>query len=253
MGYYMLAPYFRRKDILSLLQKNEVMTVSDLSKALNVSLSTARRDVNLMLVEGSVERLRGGAFRISRASPVIPPEMQPTAPQADHSDTDAKTRLAQKAARRGRDNEIIFVDSGSTLRRIPQFITAQNVTLVVRSLAVLETVPQNGSISVILLGGEYLPDLRAVNGPITDTQISNMYFNRVFLGANAYSLDENSAYVYDIREAYVKQLVKKRSEKVYFLAETSKCSQVDFYRAFSLDGCVLINEYTSEDEIADPV
>ena len=82
MGYYMLAPYFRRKDILSLLQKNEVMTVSDLSKALNVSLSTARRDVNLMLVEGSVERLRGGAFRISRASPVIPPEMQPT----HHSD-----------------------------------------------------------------------------------------------------------------------------------------------------------------------
>ena len=59
--------------------------------------------------------------------------------------------------------------------------------------------------------------------------------------------------VYDIREAYVKQLVKKRSEKVYFLAETSKCSQVDFYRAFSLDGCVLINEYTSEEEIADPV
>ena len=247
----MLAPYFRRKDILLLLRQNEVMTVFDLARALKVSISTARRDINLLLAEGSIERLKGGAYRARQNMPIVDPEVEPEAPRADHQDTDAKTLIARNAASLVRDNEVIFVDSGSTLLKIPQFITASNVTLVVRSLGVLEMVPANSSISVLLLGGEYLPDLRAVNGPITDTQLSNMNFHRVFLGANAYSLKDNCAYVYDIREAYVKQLVKTRSKKVYFLAETSKCSRIDFYRAFSLDGCVLINELTRLEDLVD--
>ncbi len=243
----MLVPYFRRKSILSLLEQNEVMSVVDIAEALDISASTARRDINFLLAEGSIEKKRGGAFCIK--SEVKSVNIHPVAPTPDHAESGPKTTIAQKAAKLVSDGDIIFVDSGTTAGKMVQFITAKKVTVVTTSLGLIQRYLPTEGISCILLGGEYFFDLDSVNGPLTEAQISSMYFDKAFLGANAYSLEEACTYVYDIREAHIKQLVKSHSAKSFLLAENAKQSKIVFFKAFDLHNCTIINEDTSEADL----
>ncbi len=243
----MLVPYFRRKSILSLLEENEVMSVADIAEALEISASTARRDINFLLAEGSVEKKRGGAFCIKQQPQTT--NLHPIAPVVDHAESSAKTMIAQKAAKLVSDGDIIFVDSGTTAGKMVQFITAKKVTVVTTSLSLVQRYLPTEGISCILLGGEFFFDLYSVNGPLTEAQISSMHFDKAFLGANAYSLDEMCTYVYDIREAHIKQLVKTHSAKSFLLAENAKQSKIVFFKAFDLHDCTIINEDTDENEL----
>lgn len=236
----MIVPYMRRKKILALLAEREVMSVSDISQLLGISISTARRDMNCLLSDDLVEKKRGGAFCI-KAKP-NQSNINSIAPPVDHTESGPKTLIAQKAAKLVNDGDIIFVDSGTTAGKMVQFITAKKVTVVTTSInLVTKYLPEEG-ISCFLLGGEYFHELESVNGPLTEAQISSMHFDKAFLGANAYSLEEGCTYVYDIREANIKQLVKSHSAVTYLLAETYKQSKIVFFKAFDLKDCIIINE-----------
>ncbi len=239
--------YFRRKNIIALLEDNEVMSVADIAQALDISISTARRDVNILLTDGTLEKMRGGGFRVKADQKNL--NIHPTAPTADHSENAQKTLIAQKAARTVKDGDIIFVDSGTTASMMVQFITAKKVTIVTTSIGLLQKYLPESGISCILLGGEYYFELDAVNGPIAEALISSMHFDKAYLGANAYSLENMCTYVYDIRESHIKQLVKNRSAKSYLLAETSKQSKVSFFKSFDLNDCVIINELTDDNDL----
>ncbi len=220
------------------------MTVTDIAEALDISVSTARRDINILLDDGAIEKIRGGAYCI-KAEPKQE-VLHPVAPLADHAESAQKTLIAQKAALTVNDGDIIFVDSGTTAGKMVQFITAKKVTVVTTSLDLIKKYLPEEGISCILLGGEYYHDLAAVNGPLTEKQISSMHFDKAYLGANAYSLEEGCTYVYDMREAHIKQLVKDRATKAYLLAETSKQSKISFFRSFELKNCILISELKEE-------
>lgn len=239
--------YFRRKNILALLEDNEVMTVADIAQALNISISTARRDVNILLADGTIEKMRGGGYSVKAEHKNL--NLHPIAPTADHSENDQKTMIAQKAARTVRDGDIIFVDSGTTAGMMVQFITAKKVTIVTTSIGLLQKYLPEEGISCILLGGEYYHELQSVNGPIAEALISSMHFDKAYLGANAYSLENMCTYVYDIREAHIKQLVKNRAAKSYLLVETSKQSKVSFFKSFDLNDCTIINEHTEDKDL----
>ncbi len=243
----MLAPYFRRKSILTLLEQHEVMSVVHIAEALGVSVSTARRDINLMLEDGTIEKKRGGAFCIKAEPQNI--SRHPIALYEDHSESGPKTMIAQKAAKLVSDGDIIFIDSGTTTGKMVQFITAKNVTVVTTNLSMVQNYLPIEGITFILLGGEYVYDFNSVNGPLAETQISSMHFNKAFLGANAYSLEEQCTYVYDIREASIKQLVKNHSARCYLLAEHAKESRIVFFKSFDLFNCTIINEDTDESKL----
>lgn len=59
-----ILPANRREQILSLVQTQGSVTVSDIAESLAVSPITIRRDISLLAKEGLVEQVRGGARRI---------------------------------------------------------------------------------------------------------------------------------------------------------------------------------------------
>lgn len=239
----MLGSYLRKKNIIDLLRESEVLSVSDLAEKLDISISTARRDINILLEDGTVEKKRGGAYSLK-----VDPQKNTLSdfPETDHSESVTKTLIAQKAAKTVNDGDIIFVDCGTTTGLMVRYINAKNVTVVTPSITLPQKyIPKEG-VTCIVLGGEYYPELFAMNGPITESQLSVMHFNKAYLGTNAYSIEKKKTYVFDVRQAYIKKLAKKQSEKTYLLAETAKKSKISFYESFDLSNCTIIDELTEE-------
>ena len=56
-------------------------------------------------------------------------------------------------------------------------------------------------------------DLESVLGALTEKMISDMYFDKAFIGANGY-IPDGGIYTYDDREARKKVIVKDHSKVV---------------------------------------
>ncbi len=71
--------------------------------------------------------------------------------------------------------------------------------------------------------------------------ISDMYFDKAFIGANGY-IPDGGIYTYDDREARKKAIVKEHSKKTYALMDTSKKNKYAFSKVFDLSEVELITE-----------
>ena len=75
-----MIPYERRQILLTELEKQDMVTLSDFARALHgVSESTIRRDLKILEGEGQIVLLRGGAAKIKTGSYDTPPNWYMTA------------------------------------------------------------------------------------------------------------------------------------------------------------------------------
>ena len=151
-----------------------------------------------------------------------------------------KEIIARKAADLVQDGDCIYVDSGTTTISMLRYSKGKNVTVVSSSTQIIEYLPIKG-VKCILLGGEVRADLASVFGALTEKMLTNMYFDKSFIGANGYVEDEG-IYTYDPRESRKKEIVKENSQQVYVLMDTSKKNKRAFTKVFDFNKCVLITE-----------
>ena len=97
----------RRRSILQTLQREGKVYASELSRLLQVSEDTIRRDLRELDAAGQLQRVHGGALPRSPA-PASFLERQRQKPGA-------KSAIAQAAVRLIRQDQIIILDGGFTL------------------------------------------------------------------------------------------------------------------------------------------
>ena len=207
-----MVPELRKEEILKSIKKRDISYIKDLAAELNISLSTVRRDVAALEQEGSVIVMRGGAVKI----------------------------IARKAAALVEDGDCVYVDSGTTTVGMLKYLQGKRITIVSSSTELLDNLPIKNA-KCILLGGEVRDDLESVLGALTEKMISDMYFDKAFIGANGY-IPDGGIYTYDDREARKKVIVKDHSKVVYVLMDTSKKNKYAFSKVFDLGEAILITE-----------
>lgn len=229
-----MVPDLRREELLGYLEGKDVVYMKELVGALDISLSTIRRDLAALEQEGEVVIMRGGAVRMKQGDfdePVVRKKLV---------NRDAKEIIAQKAAALVLDGDCIYVDSGTTTITMLKYLKGKNITVVSSSTQLMEYMPIKDT-KCILLGGEVRDDLESVFGTLTEKMLSSMYFDKAFIGANGY-VEEEGIYTYDPREARKKEIVKENSQKVYVLMDTSKKNKRAFTKVFDFSKCELITE-----------
>lgn len=229
-----MVPELRKESILKSIKNKEISYMKDLASELGISLSTVRRDVALLEQEGAVTVMRGGAVKYKVEdfdAPVIKKKLI-------HSDE--KERIARRAAAFVEDGDSIYVDSGTTTVGMFKYLQGKRITVVSSSTELLENLPIKNA-KCILLGGEVREDLQSVMGAQTEKMISDMYFDKAFIGANGY-IPDGGVYTYDDREARKKQIVKEHAKVTYILMDTSKKNKYAFSKAFELNEGILITE-----------
>lgn len=222
----------RQVSILKLLTEKKSITIQELIDTLNVSEATIRRDLTALEKNGKLKRVHGGAIlNDSKEEDII-------SKKGVHSKE--KEKIAKKASEFVKDGDIIYLDAGSTTEAMIKYLEGkENIIVVTNGITHLEELNRYG-IETHLLGGEAKFITGATIGIGAVHSLRTYNIDIAFIGANAVSKDGYSTP--DTKEAIIKSEAVKRSEKVYFLCDSSKFGKKSFINFATLEDGELITE-----------
>lgn len=228
-----MIPYQRRMEMLQLLEQQEIVSLSDFCEHIsNVSESTIRRDLKTLEAEGEIILLRGGGACLKQGSYEVPVQSKSV------KNVNEKEKIAKYAASLVHDGESIYIDSGSTLLRMAKYLKGKDITLVTTNALFFSEI-QGMNMKCFIIGGEINFSTASIVGTKTNSMLSEMYFDKAFLGANGFS-DKAGISTPDIREAEKKQIVCRHSNKTYVLADSSKSGRNTLCKVFDLGEVTII-------------
>jgi DeoR family transcriptional regulator of aga operon len=173
----------RRRDILRQLYLSGYVGARQLAGALDVDVSTIRRDLDALAGEGHLERTHGGA-RTRPGAVDLPYAIK----QQEHRP--AKRAIAAAAAALVRDGDSLIIDSGSTTYELAvELRTRANLTIVTNDLLVAHTVVDYPSVRLLVTGGELLPATFTLFGDRAIAFVADLRVDWTFLGADAIDVE----------------------------------------------------------------
>ena len=214
----------REQRILDLLHQATVLTVPQLARELAVSDATIRRDLQNLHERKLLQRVRGGATTQSLT------RVEPLFQDKEGQNSEAKARIAAKALERIADNDVIYLDGGSTLLMLARLLEArQNLTIVTNSLMAAATL-MTMKHRLILVGGEFRGLSRTVVGPLTASVIQELHVDKAFMGTIGFTVEDGMTTT-DPAEAFTKGQVMRRANQIILLADSSKLGVPSFARS----------------------
>lgn len=172
-------PHLRRQKILLILERDGKVMASQLSQHFAVSVDTIRRDLAELDGAGLVQRVHGGAL----------PRPKDTGKDyfTQISETDeVKTRLAQLAASRVENGQIVMFDSGTTTLQIARSLPCDiSITAVTASPMTAIALSEFKGIKVILAGGQLHPATLSASGHETLRLLEGIRADLLFTGVCA--------------------------------------------------------------------
>lgn len=229
----------RKRIILDKLNATGEVDIKQLAVELKSSEITIRRDLNQMADDGLLYRTHGGAMKVN------PHEIPHQFVNKAAKNVEAKDKICRAVANEIVDGDIIFMDCGSTVYRLGQFIKNKKIKVITNSLPVVYEL-QNSQVSINIIGGEFNAERQAVHGKIADEHIARYKATKAFLGVDGISrngLFANSELEADITEAFA-----KHSAKTYLLCDESKIGKETYLRFGELGMVdIIITNSTSEE------
>lgn len=224
----------RHQLILDQAASGEPVTIEALIDVTGASPSTVRRDIKALEDIGRIVSLRGGAIRLEDSASEVPIATKSLI------NRDQKTAIAEAAAALVSDGDTIYVDSGTTATELMRALRGARVHVITSNTHAL-SLPLTPSISITALGGDVLPEIGSVAGPITDRELADLYFDKAFIGVTGIDADAGVT-TFDIREANKKRIVHAHTRHTYVLADSSKFDQVSLCHSFPLADCTVITD-----------
>lgn len=211
----------RRDEILKILDNKDYVTVEEFSKVLGVSSVTIRTDLTSLEESGLLIRTHGGAMKSSMKG-----EARLISNTMIENEAE-KRAVAEKAASLIKPGNTIIIDSGSTTIHLIEHLKGKNITVITNNLLALEKLKKEDDINIIALGGSLRRESMGTVGALAEMAIRSMNVDIYFMGAAAY--DRSSISSSDMSESTLKKYMIESSDKVVFLADSSKFGK----RAFS--------------------
>ena len=180
----------RQDEILSYIQRNNYIKISELAKAFGVSTATIRRDISTLEESGEDIRCKGGICIADTGNGL---------PKFDNeryfsSHTQEKEAIARKTAEFIEDGDTIFINGSSTAFRIIPHIKGKSVTIITNNGRSLFA-DRNYGTDLIIIGGEVIGNAMAGNmkmsmtGALAVEMISRISTTKCILGVSGISAE----------------------------------------------------------------
>ena len=173
----------RQQRILQLLQENHEMSVEDLSKELEVSEITIRRDLQQFEDQGVIERFYGGARYLAGKI------KQENVDQIQYNSM--KKNIARRAAGLVRDHNMVFINS----------ILTNNGRSIFKK--------PSTKASIVISGGEIFEQKKSLVGDFAINSFSKARADICFLGVGGIS--KNGISTYALPETAVNRVILERT------------------------------------------
>ena len=224
-------------QIVNHLKIHKSIGVAEAIRITDSSESTVRRVFRRLEQTGDYLRYYGGIRLASESHAGNDYYYENT----ENRHVEAKLKIAALALSLVRDEDEIYLDSGTTLARFAAALAEaldkkdlRGVRIFTNSLVNLNLLKHH---DVTLIGGKFRDLRKDFHGYTAEETLKSLHFKKCFLGADAYSA-QNGFTTTDFSTARLNELVLERSEKKYVLMDSSKfflSSIVSYSRRVSPD------------------
>ncbi len=210
----------RQELILKATQDCGHVTVGELSRSLDVSAVTVRRDLRELAARGLLHRAHGGAVRKSPA-PLEAPVIQRMGEQ------DAcKACIGREAAALVSDGESVFIGSGSTTVYVARnLVERKELTVVTNALNVAAEFATAGGVTVVVTGGMMRASELSLVGHITEQALREVRVDRVIMGMWAIDLEGGMTNDY-LPEVVTDRTIIEMAAELVLVADHTKFGKV---------------------------
>ena len=234
----------RHNAILQLLSKKSSVTLTELTKLLNTSESTIRRDLTALDKAGKLRKVYGGATSIDFY----------TSDEQDLStkhylQVTEKNLIAKKAASLIKAYDLVYIDAGTTTELMIDHLTEKKATYVTNGIVQAQKLMDKG-FTVYIIAGQLKKSTGAIIGTASIESLQNYNFTKGFFGTNGISLQVGFSTPDNI-EACVKKTAIKHCQQAYVLADSTKLDQITPITFATLSDAIIITDILKDKKYLD--
>ena len=179
----------RINQMIDILQKRNGASIRQLSKELNVTEMTIRRDLEVLRTNNLVNIIHGAAIFNPEAEKADDDTKYNVFHEQDVMNR-AKNRIGKTAARMIEPNDVIFIDIGTTAAAMAKYIpNGYPITVACFTMNTLQEVLIKNVEQLIFGGGYYHPNTQVFESPESLQTISNVRATKAFITAAGVSLE----------------------------------------------------------------
>lgn len=209
----------RKSQILKLVEQNGGVSVQELMVLLNASESTIRRDLNDLNKRKMLVKVHGGAVSASRNITV-----DVSVSEREDLNREKKQKIARYAASLIADDDLVFLDAGTTTGFIMDYLSCKNTVFVTNAIVHARKLCSMGY-QVYMPGGMVKIRTEALTGTQTCEYLSRFHFTKGFFGTNGVTVKEGFT-TPDIQEGTVKETAIKHTGECFVLCDSSKFDKI---------------------------
>lgn len=211
----------RIRKIEEMLHDMHSLSIDYLCEYFNVSKNTIRRDITEMDKNGSIKKVYGGIV-LNESAQVLPQE------QLEHNwimnteNLEAKKKIAKMAADLVEDDDVIYIDIGTTTALLLPYIKAKkNVTVVTANIHVINAAVEGEKFNIIATGGTLYPPSKAFVGPSVTRSINMYNISKFFMSTIGVSIS-NGATSSSPLDCEIQYLLSSKPGKHYLMLDSTK-------------------------------
>ncbi len=233
----------RRREILSILERNGRVSVTELVEHLGFSSDTVRRDLKCLEQMGLLQRTHGGAIRL----PATPTDGRLASVSSD--EWEIKDQLCREAAKLIQPGETIFIEGSSTTMTMADHLPhGQQNTVLTNGWQIAFRLRGREGVELIAVGGTMKAGGNTT-GTLAIEQLKQFSVDRSFISASG--VDPQKGVTTSTTDtAFLKRTVVQISRQVVLLADHRKLGRVAFTASLPIKEIdLLITDSQSDDEL----
>lgn len=229
----------RQTKLISLLELNEYCSIAELSKLLNVSEMTIRRDITVLEEENLIVKEQGGARRKNRVLSTDE-KINKHIIEKEYIGTIMNSIIHK--------DDVIFIGAGTTAFHSLKSIDKSYKSIITNSLFTFNWLVQNKYENIFLTGGELFQRTGEFVGLHAEAFFDNLNIDIAFLSTNGIYNDNVTTSNPSLGRLQLK--VMEASKQNILIADSSKFDFSDMYTFTTLDhiDAIITDQKISNDQ-----
>ena len=209
-----MQPEERQHRIGEYLQKVEFASLEEISKHVDASVSTIRRDLAVLEAAGNVQRTHGGARVINPRSDEF------TFTARDTHQLAEKEAIGRACAELIKPNQSVILDAGTTVYHVARHLESKAPQIITNSLPVANMYASANRLEVVVSGGVIYPRLGVLVGPLAVESFRKIHADVAVMSAGGLTLEgvtNSHGLLIDIQRAMI-----EAGQRVIFCLDHTK-------------------------------
>ncbi len=219
----------RLKQIEQFIIEREFVTIDELCQKFDIHPNTARSDIKELVDKGVAQKRYGG---VSCASSVLPMSFD----EKQQKNMPSKRKIGQLATKLLDEDDVIFVDAGTTTLMLFQnaITLPRHLTIITNNLDVINWTYQSTDYTVFSLPGKLNRQLNAFASLETIESLKAYKIHKAFIGTSGVSPKGELTSTSNI-DAKLKRTAIDISDAVILMADSQKINHSGMFNFASLD------------------